>query len=76
VVLGSHGFLKGRAFTGYPGTETSVTGARFSTEAVVVDGNLVTSRGVGTAGAFALKLVEILVGAEAAARVAGEVLLA
>jgi 4-methyl-5(b-hydroxyethyl)-thiazole monophosphate biosynthesis len=29
---------------------------------VVVDGNVVTSRGAGTAMAFALKLVEILKG--------------
>ena len=76
VVLGSQGFLSGRTFTGYPGTETSVSGARFTVEPVVVDGNLVTSRGVGTAGAFGLKLVEVLAGTEAATRVAAEVLLA
>lgn len=75
VVLGSQGFLSGRTFTGYPGTEASVTGALFSPLPVVVDGNLVTSRGVGTAGAFALKLVELLAGPDRAAQVASDVLL-
>lgn len=75
LVLGAHGHLSGRAFTGYPGTETSVTGALYRADAVVVDGRLVTSRGVGTAGAFSLKLVEILVGGAQAAQVAQAVLL-
>lgn len=76
VVLGSLGVLEGRRFTGYPGTETSVPGGRFVPEAVVVDGCLITSRGVGTAAAFALKLVEVLVGPEKAAATARAVLLA
>jgi protein deglycase len=36
--------------------------AEYLTIPVVVDGNVVTSRGAGTAMAFALKLVEILKG--------------
>jgi protein deglycase len=35
-----------------------------STEPVVVDGNLVTGRGAGTAVDFALTLVELLYGRE------------
>ena len=38
-----------------------VLAERHSTEPVVVDGNVITSRGVGTAIEFALKLVEILI---------------
>ncbi len=46
-----------------------------SQDSVVVDGNLVTSRGPGTAFAFAVKLVEILVGKEAADKLPGQMLL-
>ena len=38
---------------------------------VVLDGNLVTSRGPGTAFEFALTLVKVLYGEEMAAQVAG-----
>jgi len=75
VVLGSQGFLKGRDFTGYPGTEGQAVGAWYQVAPVVVDGRIVTSRGVGTASAFALKLVELLVGPEKAAETARATLL-
>lgn len=42
---------------------------------VVVDGNLVTSRGPGTAFVFALKLVELLNGKDKAAECAKGMLL-
>jgi 4-methyl-5(b-hydroxyethyl)-thiazole monophosphate biosynthesis len=69
VVLGPNGFLKGRRFTCYPGYEKDVPGAFFSEDRVVVDGNLITSRGPGTAAEFALALVERLAGKEAAGKV-------
>ena len=75
LVLGSRGYLRGRSFTGYPGMETTATDAVYLDDPVVVDGFLVTSRGVGTAGAFALKLVELLAGSEKAGEVARAVLL-
>ncbi len=76
LVLGAQGYLKDRNYTCYPGNETVVQGGHPSTDAVVVDGPYVTSRGVGTAPAFALKLVELLVGSEAAQTVAKATLLA
>ncbi|MDR1626712.1 MAG: DJ-1/PfpI family protein [Spirochaetia bacterium] len=69
VVLGPNGFLKGKRFTCYPGFEKDVSGASFSEERVVVDGNLVTSRGPGTAAEFALTIVGHLAGREAADRI-------
>ena len=74
LVLGSRGLLVGRSYTCYPGMESEVDG-RYLTEAVVVDGPFITSRGVGTAAAFALKLVESLLGPAKAAEVARSVLL-
>jgi len=61
VVLGEMGLLEGLKFTGYPGTEKSVNDAKHSEERVVIDRNLITSRGPGTAAEFSLALVEYLV---------------
>jgi 4-methyl-5(b-hydroxyethyl)-thiazole monophosphate biosynthesis len=69
VVLGPNGFLKGKRFTCYPGYEKDVSGAFFSEDRVVVDENLITSRGPGTAAEFALALIERLAGKQAADKV-------
>lgn len=60
VILHYHGLLKGRRFTCHPNFAHLLADARPVDSPVVVDGNLVTSRGAGTAVAFALKLVELL----------------
>ncbi len=60
LALHKAGVLKGRAFTCYPGVEKEMHRPDRSDEAVVVDRNLVTSQGPGTAFAFALKLIELL----------------
>lgn len=64
TVLGDMGLLKGKNATCYPGCEEGLTGARYLTEPVVVDGTITTSRGVGTAIPFALSLIEQLFGKE------------
>ena len=69
VVLGAGGFLSGKRFTCYPGFEKDITGASFSGDRVVVDGNLITSRGPGTAAEFSIALIEYLAGKEAADKV-------
>lgn len=61
TVLGQAGVLKGKHATCYPGCESGLTGAITSTESVVTDGNIVTSRGVGTAIDFGLKIIELLI---------------
>ncbi|WP_075185797.1 DJ-1 family glyoxalase III [Teredinibacter haidensis] len=62
VVLGRNGFLKGRRATCYPSFQDELQqyGAISSSEKIVVDENLVTSQGPGTALAFSLKLVELV----------------
>lgn len=59
-VLGKHGLLKGKKACSYPDHEVNLLGAEVSREPVVIDGNIVTSRGLGTAMEFALKLLELL----------------
>ena len=56
-VFGQLGFLKGRKATSYPGFEEALGCAEYSLESVVVDGNVTTSRGLGTAIDFALCLI-------------------
>lgn len=60
VVLGPLGILEGKRFTCYPGFEARVNQGEFSEERVVHDGNLVTSRGPGTAMEFSLELIALL----------------
>ena len=66
TVLAAAGVLSGKTATGYPGflEKMHLTDVTLSTDAVVRDGNVITSRGPGTAIDFALDLVEILVGIE------------
>jgi len=66
LVLGKSGLLEGRKFTCYPGFENEVTGANFTTESVVLDGNILTSRGPGTAAEFAIAIIDYLLGIDAA----------
>lgn len=57
-VLGATGILEGKRATCHPGFEPKLTGAATSEDSVVVDGNIITSRGMGTAIDFALAIVE------------------
>ncbi len=70
-VLSDAGVLKNRKCTIYPGMESEVEngGGEFLENSVVVDGNLITSRGPATALHFALKIAEKLVGKEIAENV-------
>lgn len=69
VVLGSLSILDGKNFTCYPGNEDKVKNGNFKLESVVVSGNIVTSRGVGTAIEFSLKLIEILVSKDVSTKI-------
>ena len=56
-VLGAAGILQGRHATCHPGFEEKLTGAITSTDPVVTDGNVITSRGMGTVIDFGLAIV-------------------
>jgi 4-methyl-5(b-hydroxyethyl)-thiazole monophosphate biosynthesis len=62
IALGKAGVLSGRRATSYPGFESELTGATCSSDRIVMDGNLVTSRGPGTALEFSLELAGRLAG--------------
>jgi len=61
-VLGTKGLLKGKQATCYPGNEASLLGALIRDTAVVTDGNITTSKGMGTAIDFSLSLIKSLKG--------------
>ena len=61
-VLGNAGLLEGKKATCYPGVESKLTGADFVTDPVAKDGNIITSRGLGTAIDFAAEIVAYLNG--------------
>jgi 4-methyl-5(b-hydroxyethyl)-thiazole monophosphate biosynthesis len=75
VLHGGCNLLQGKKFTGYPGTEESVQGARFIPDRVVIDGNIITSRGPGTAGEFAVAIIAALENKQKADEVAQHALL-
>ena len=66
MVLGHRGLLVGKRATCYPGFEKELHGADATGEDVVTDGRITTSRGMGTAQAFAEELVALLASEEKA----------
>lgn len=67
-VLGENGLLEGKRATSYPGFEDKMKGAEYVTDPVAVDGNIITSRGMGTAIDFALSIVAYFTDKENAAQ--------
>jgi 4-methyl-5(b-hydroxyethyl)-thiazole monophosphate biosynthesis len=57
VVLAPLGLLSGKTFTCYPGMEKTVKDGAWADKPVAIDGNIITSRGAGTAGAFAIAII-------------------
>ena len=58
--LGILGILEGKNATCYPGFEDQLKGAKFKAVPVVTDGNITTSRGMGTSILLGLELVKLL----------------
>ncbi|MEE1196856.1 MAG: DJ-1 family glyoxalase III [Lachnospiraceae bacterium] len=73
MVFGNMGLLKEKKATIYPGMEENLVGAEAVAEEVAVDGNITTSRGLGTALVFSLRLIEQLEGMDVAEKVAKSV---
>ncbi len=60
MVLGHLNVLDGKNAVCYPGFEKELYGADVVSEPAVIDGKIVTGRGVGAALHFSLKVVELL----------------
>lgn len=66
MALHAAGLLENRTATSFPGVLDALEGTHtYSTNSVVIGGNIITSRGPGTAMDFALALIELLCSTEA-----------
>lgn len=74
TILGKLGLLDGKKATCYPSCEADMPAADYRTDSVVTDGQFVTSRGVGTAIDFGLKIIELLAGEKEAAEIAESII--
>lgn len=63
-VLGHKGLLQEKNAVCYPGFEDALEGAKVVWDAVVTDGNFITSKGPGVALEFGFAIAERLVGSE------------
>ena len=81
VVLAPLGLLEGKMFTCSPGFEEKVKGGNWRTDRVVTDpntpgkGGVITSRGAGTAGEFAVEIISVLLTKAEGKKIAEKVLL-
>lgn len=76
TALHAHGIAKGKTVTSHPSVKDKLDGYTYSEERVVRDGNLVTSRGPGTAFEFGIELVRAVRGDDGEAeKLAGPMLL-
>ena len=73
LVLGRRGLLDGKRATCYPGFENELIGAKACGAPVLVDGNIVTARGMGVALEFALTLVKLICGEDEATRISASI---
>ena len=72
-VFAGLGFLKDRKATSYPGCVDASQYGSSVEEPVAVDGNVITSRGVGTAIPFARALIGLLAGREEADKISASI---
>ena len=73
TVFGALGLLQGKKATCYPGMENDLVGAHFKEDGVVVDGNIITSRGLGTAIDFSLAIITYLLGENTARELSNQI---
>lgn len=69
-ILGHRGHLKGKKACSFPSFEDHLEGAEVLHQPAVIDGNIITGRGMGAAVPFGLAILEKIQGKEAADQMA------
>lgn len=73
-ILGGLGLLEGKRACCYPGYEDRLLGAKVSTNEVEADGNVITSRGMGTVIEFSKAIISSISGADKAKEIADKII--
>lgn len=72
-IFGHRGILKGRRACCFPNFESHLEGATVTNGPVEIDGNVITSRGMGTSIEFGLAVAGVLCGDEKAEEIAKKI---
>ena len=73
-VYGWNGMLEGKKAICYPGFEEELTGANVMFHPCEADGNIITSRGMGCAIDFSLKIIERLENDDTASKIGRQII--
>lgn len=73
-IFGHRGILQGRNACSYPTKEAELTGAKVSHNPVEVSDHVITSRGMGTAIDFGLRIIAVLDSEAAAEKIGKQIL--
>ena len=73
-VFGHLGILEGKTACCYPGFEADLTGADVTFNSCEADGNIITSRGMGCAIDFSLKIIEKLENGDKASEIGKKII--
>lgn len=71
-ILGHMGMLEGRKATCFPGFETELKGAEYTSKHTETDGKVITAKGAGCAIEFGHAIVSVAISKEVADKVIGE----
>lgn len=74
IVLEEAGVIEGKNMTSYPGFEENLKSGNYKEEKVVIDGNILTSRGPALAVNFAIEIARYLLGDEKAEELKEDIL--
>lgn len=74
TVLENIGILDDKTYTCYPDVMKSIKSGKIGTKDVEVDGNLITSKGVGTSLEFSLAILKVLMGSAVSDNVKNDIL--
>lgn len=74
IVLDRAGIIEGKKATSYPGFDKEMLSCNYIEDRVVVDKNIITSRGPGIALDFAIKIIEYLIDKDKASEIEKQML--